>query len=95
VDDVNIYIEIPSTEGKTPYIQRFPIVEGGLSHALNFLRQRYELVPMAEKNYTGVEPGYVCKSTGASVVYRKQKKVVQTEVQRAVALNVLRKLGVV
>jgi hypothetical protein len=94
-DDNYIYAEIPSTEGN-PYIAKFPIVEGGLSKALNFLRQRYELAPTAEKDYTKapVVPGYVCESAGAPV-YRKQAKKVQTDNERATALNVLRKLGMV
>ena len=96
VDEVNIYIEIPSTAGN-PYVQKFPLIESGLSKALHFLKLRYEIAPIAEKNYTREpeEPGYVCKSTGASVVYRKQKTKVQTDEQRAAALAVLRKLGVV
>ena len=96
IDDTNIYIEIPSTEGN-PYIQKFPITEGALSKALNFLRVRYEVAPTAEKNYTKIPApeGYIAKSMGASVVYRKQSKVVQTDVERATALNVLRKLGLV
>jgi hypothetical protein len=96
VDDRYIYIEIPSTKGN-PYVQKYPITEGALSKALNFLRTRYELVPSAEKNYTKVpvEPGYVCQSVGASAVYRKQNKIVQTDEQRAIALNLLRKLGMV
>ena len=95
-DDNYIFIEIPSTTGN-PYVQKYPINKGGLSKALNFLRVRYEVVPMAEKNYTKapLEPGYVCQPLGASVVYRRQKTVVQTDEQRAVALNVLRKLGLV
>jgi hypothetical protein len=96
IDDNHIYAEIPSSMGN-PYITKFPITEGGLSQALNFLRKRYELAPSAEKDYTKppVEPGYVCQSAGASVVYRRQNKVVQTDTERATALNVLRKLGLV
>lgn len=96
VDDSHIYIEIPSTEGN-PYIQKYLLSEGALSKALNFLRTRYELVPSAEKNYTRdpADPGYVCESGGAGVKYRRQTKVVQTDAERALALNVLRKMGIV
>jgi hypothetical protein len=97
VDDTAIYVEIPATNGGYPYIQHFPLHEAGLSKALNFLRTRYESAPTAEKNYTRapVEPGYVCESAGASVVYRRQKGVKQTDVERAQAVAVLRKLGIV
>jgi hypothetical protein len=95
--DEGIFIEVPFTNGGPSYVQRFLHSEAGLSQALNFLRTRYELVPMAEKDYTKVpvKSGYVCESAGASVMYRRQNKVIQTDEQRAAALNVLRKLGVV
>ena len=84
IDDVNIYIEIPSTVGN-PYVQKFPIVEGGLSKALNFLRVRYECLPTSEKN----------QFKPPEVKYRGQNKIVQTNEQRAETLALLRKLGLV
>lgn len=84
-DDINIYVELPTTMGN-PYITKYPVNEGGLSKALNILRTRYEELPSAQKNYTA--PAVVPS-------LKNGKPPVQTEVQRAQALNVLRKLGLV
>lgn len=83
IDDNHIYAEIPSSMGR-PYITKFPITEGGLSQALNFLRTRYEVVPTEERNYT----------KAPEVKYRGQKAKVQTDEQRAMALKVLRDKGI-
>jgi len=85
VDDRYVYIEVPTTM-QHPFVEKFPIHEQGLSHALNFLRKRYELVPLGEKNYTAppIRPSTV-----------NGKPPVQTADQRDAALNVLRKLGIV
>lgn len=94
--DTHIYIEIPASAGQ-PYITKFSITEGGLSKALNFLRKRYEVVPMEEKNYTKgpVEPGYVCESAGAPAVYRRQPQKVQSDEDRAMAVKILRDKGII
>lgn len=86
VDDRNVYISIPTTFGQ-PFVERFPLHEGGLSKALNYLRIRYEELPFHEKNYTAPP---VPLTTD-----RKGKPPVQTADQRDATLAVLRKLGIV
>lgn len=83
VDDLNIYALIP---GPTPHVTRYPRSEGGLTKALNLLRTRYEEVPVASRNYTAPQ---------AAPRLVNGKPPVQTETQRATALNVLKKLGIV
>lgn len=80
-DDRNIYVELPTTLG-VPYVTKYPLNEGGLTKALNILKTRYEEAPSHEKNYV------------APVAFTNNgKPPVQTSEQRAVAHNVLRKLG--
>jgi hypothetical protein len=84
-DDRYVYIEIPSKMAH-PFVEKFPLHEGGLSKALNFLRVRYEEVPSPQRNYTA--PPIIPSTVNG-------KPPVQNEEQRATALNVLRKLGIV
>ena len=83
LDDRYVYIEIPSKTG-SPYVDKFPLCEAGLSKALNLLRIRYEELPSSMKNYTvpPIEP-----------TLRNGKTPVQTTAQRDAALAVLRKLN--
>jgi hypothetical protein len=85
-DDINIYAAIPSKDGGLPHITKFERSDMGLNKALNMLRQRYDELPSGQKNYT-------IKSREPSTV--NGKPPVQNELQRAAALNVLRKLGLV
>lgn len=86
-DDRSIYIEVPTIAALgVPYVTTFPLHEGGLSKALNFLRTRYEELPRHQKNYT---------APAAPVTLRNGKPPIQTEAQRDQALVVLRKLGLV
>ena len=82
-DDMHIYAIIP---GPIPHVTKFPRSEGGLGKALALLRTRYEELPTSKRNYTAPE---------AKVSLRNGKPPVQTEVQRATALNLLRKMGLV
>lgn len=82
-DDVHIYACIP---GNPPHICAFPLSEAGMSKAANLLRTRHELVPTAQRNYT---------KPLAHVSYNRGKPPVQTAEQRAEALAVLRKMGIV
>ena len=83
LDDRYVYIEIPSKTG-SPYVDKFPLCEAGLSKALNLLRTRYEELPSSMKNYTvpPIEP-----------TLRNGKTPIQTTAQRDAALAVLRKLN--
>ena len=83
LDDRYVYIEIPSKTG-SPYVDKFPLCEAGLSKALNLLRIRYEELPSSMKNYTvpPIEP-----------TLRNGKAPIQTTAQRDAALAVLRKLN--
>lgn len=82
-DDVHIYAAIP---GSPPHIVKFSLTEAGMSKAANLLRTRHELVPAPQRNYT-MPPAHVS--------YARNKPPVQTAEQRAEALAVLRKLGLV
>lgn len=82
-DDVHIYACIP---GNPPHICAFPLSEAGMSKAANLLRTRHELVPLPLRNYT---------KPPAHVSYNRGKPPVQTAEQRAEALAVLRKMGIV
>lgn len=83
VDDRYVYIEIPSKTG-SPYVDKFPLCEAGLSKALNLLRIRYEELPSSMKNYVAppIEP-----------TLKNGKAPIQTAAQRDAALAVLRKLN--
>jgi len=97
-DDVYVYVQLRGLSPNHPYITKFPLCEAGMSKALHLLRQRYEEAPTHEKNYTSLPSGYVCESIGGTLsgkVYRKQRKVVQTDDQRAQTVAVLRKMGLV
>lgn len=97
-DDRNIYVAIPrsprppavqSTIQSTvpiPYITTFPINEQGLSKALHILKQRYEELPAAQKNYT-LPPIAVTKVKSVSFK--------SSEEDRTAALAILRKMGIV
>lgn len=86
-DDRSIYIEVPTVAALgIPYVTNFPLNEGGLTKALNFLRARYEELPSRAKNYTAPPP---------PITLKNGKPPVQTEAQRDAALSVLRKLGIV
>jgi hypothetical protein len=69
-----------------PLIQSYPCNDGGLSKALNFLRVRYEALPSYERNYT---------KTSAPISSKNGKPPIQTDDQRAAALAVLRKMGLI
>lgn len=83
LDDRYVYVEIPSKTG-TPFVDKFPLCEAGLSKALNLLRLRYDELPSSMKNYTEpqVEPSL-----------KNGKVPIQTSAQRDQALAVLRKLN--
>ena len=81
VDNRHIFVELP-TKGSQPYVMKFPLSEGGLTKALNILRDR------------GTEakaPVYVEPSFRAS----NKQGTVGSASQREAARNVLRKLGLV
>jgi|ERR1700735_3392674 len=85
LDDRYVYVEIPSKTG-SPYVDKFPLCEAGLSKALNLLRIRYDELPSSMKNYVvpPIEP-----------TVKNGKPPIQTAAQREQALAVLRKLGLV
>jgi hypothetical protein len=85
LDDRYVYVEIPSKTG-SPYIDKFPLCEAGLSKALNLLRIRYDELPSSMKNYVvpPIEPSM-----------KNGKAPIQTSKQRDQALAVLRKMGMV
>lgn len=86
VDDRSVYIQVPVLNNPMPLIQSYPLTEGGLSKALNFLRVRYEALPSYERNYTTSAPPLSSKNG---------KPPVQTDAERIQALAVLRKMGLV
>lgn len=85
LDDRYVYVEIPSSTG-SPFVDKFPLCEAGLSKALNLLRLRYDELPSSMKNYTmpSIEPSM-----------KNGKPPIQTGKQRDQALAVLRKMGLV
>ena len=83
LDDRYVYVEIPSSTG-SPFVDKFPLCEAGLSKALNLLRLRYDELPSSMKNYTAPQ---------AEPSLKNGKAPVQTAKQRDQALAVLRKLN--
>lgn len=85
LDDRYVYVEIPSKTG-SPFVDKFPLCEAGLSKALNLLRLRYDELSSSMKNYTvpTAEPSL-----------KNGKPPIQTSAQRDAALAILRKMGLV
>ncbi len=79
-DGLVIYTEIPGTP---PYIAKFSLTEGGLSKALDLLRTKAKFNPNGHPAPKTREPT------------RVEKRPEVTDEQRATAVAVLRKLGMV
>ena len=82
VDDNFIYSEVPCANGP-PLIQKYPLTEGGLSHALNFLRTFHRKHQPTGGDY---------KITLQANI--KRAKPEGNEAQRAKAREILRKLNI-
>lgn len=80
-DGLYLYAEVP---GSPPYIHAESITEGGLWKMLNMLRQKSEEARIA--SYTIPESTFQPKQA---------KPAVGTKTQRAKALDVLKRLGMV
>ena len=93
--DTDIFVALPMTKGGTPYVTRYPVNEGGLSHALEVLkkRRREVLTPTMEQpaNYT------VPKVQPQVRLSKMQEKLYNetTPAQREAAQALLHKLGLV
>lgn len=86
VDDGHVHIEIPSKDAKLPpYIQRWPLTEGGLSKALAVMKQGY-------KEYS--KTGKVLTPIGRQAV-RPGRTVNASEAQREQARAILKRLGII
>lgn len=81
VDDVAVYVELPGSAG-LPYITKYPLTEGGLSTALNLMRQAHHQAS-GGRRYTIPTDG-VAKPSNV-------KSPAGTPSQRANALALLRK----
>lgn len=86
VDDVNVYIEIKSKSA--PYIAKFALSEGGLSKALNMLRESHKAFKVNGGTYKIPEPDVTKIVRG-----KAQPKV--SEDQRESARNVLKKMKII
>ena len=82
VDDVAIYIELPTVNG-SPYVHKFAHTEGGLSKALNFMRQQHKSHQPQGGYY--IVPDFP--------ITRKGPEVKATERARESARAVLKRLG--
>ena len=93
--DTDVFVALPMTKGGIPYIMRFPLNEGGLTRALEVLKERKRevLTPTKENptNYT-VPP----QQPQVRVSKARERLLAETTPeQRDAAQSLLRKLGFV
>lgn len=91
--DTDIIVILPMTAGGTPYLLRLPLNEGGLSQALELLKQRRrEVLTPTEAQALYQPPKH---PTQVKVSDRRQRFLDETtEQQRENARKVLAKLGI-
>lgn len=93
-NDVEIFVALPMKDGGTPYIMSFALNEGGLTKALELLRQRPKevIVPTMDQpaNYTKPPAQPQVKPMGK---IREKVHSETTQEQRDAAQALLRKLG--
>lgn len=87
MDDTHIFTEVPCIEGP-PYIQKYSNTEGGLSLALNFLRDKRDRAKAA------ADPKKRFVETKAHPLLKRPKSAF-TEEQRAAAKRILKKQGTI
>ena len=94
-NDREIFVALPTSAGGIPYIMSFPLNEGGLTRALEVLRQRPKEVirPTLDQpaNYTKPAVQPQVKQSKAS----ERLHAETTPEQRQHAQDLLRKLGLV
>lgn len=87
VDDVNVYVELPTKEGP-PYIASYPQTENGLGKALNVMREMHS----AAKSIAGGKGGTYVFKPDHPMVKRKGPQV--TEAERSAVAALLKKAGI-
>lgn len=84
VDDVNVYIELPTVNG-APFVTKFALTEGGLSKALHYMR--------AEHNKHQPQGGYYIVPDHTLKPSKGIEKVKASERTRESTRAILKRLG--